>query len=162
MSSYNEKDLFEDDENKIYLNTTDNKFYVCEKKKDAEVYDFEELEKFDTFLEAEKWLKRRKDKKVKGILKKKKPLKALGCLDYDDDYSKVNITSIDPTGYGVYCWISNGKDRCKNDVTSLLKDTEKNELIIKEIKELEGKIKALNEKRVFWSGDEVKEYFKDD
>ena len=159
-----EKVLYEDDINKIYLNTTDNRFYVCEKKKEEAFHEFKDLQTFEKYGDAEKWMKERKDKKVKGLFKKKEPIMAL-CSSFDysnEEVVKVKITSIDPTGSYLECWVSRGVNRRKVGIGSLLKDTKKNLEVVEEIRKLEEEIKCLEEKKEKFDEKELKEYFKDE
>ena len=158
------KILFEDETNQIVLNTYDNRFYVCEKKKEEEPYKFEELQSFEKYNEAEGWMKKRKEKKIKGLFKKKEPIPAL-CPSFDFcniDNLNVKITSIDPTSSYLECWISYGKTKRKMGIGSLLKDTKENLEIVKKIEKLEKEVECLEEKKEKFDEKELKEYFKDE
>lgn len=158
------KILFEDETNQIFLNTTNNRFYVCEKKKEEAIYEFKDLQTFEHYGDAEGWMKKRKDKKIKGLFKKKKPIMAL-CSGFDysnDDVVKVKITSVDPTSSYLECWVSRGVNRRKVGIGSLLKDTKKNLEVVEKIRKFEEEIKCLEEEKEKFDEKELKEYFKDE
>ncbi len=157
------KTLHETEENKIELNTTDNLFYVYEKKKEEPIYEFKKLNKFNSFSLADEFLKKRLDKKAKGTFKKKEPINAIGQIGYNDrSFKSIKITSIDPSSsYSLECWISDGKNKSKTSYNYLLKDNEKNWERLEKIKELQNEISELEEGKERFTIEELKEYFQD-
>ena len=155
------KEMFKTEINKIELDTRDNRFYVLEKEEN----DWIGLKDFPTFSEAEDFLTKRINKKVKGTFKKKEPLKAIcksSGYGSDEKYHHAKITSIDPSEYSTSCWISYGENfKYRRKDSPPLKDTPKNWETLNKIAEIEKELESQGRLLQRYDKEELKEYFQD-
>lgn len=159
------KILRKEELNRIELNIIDNKFYVQERD-NKESYDWIDLQKFQTYQQAETYLNDRIAKKKKGTFKKKEPLKAIYCgYKYgtgEREYSHSKITSIDPSEYSTQCWVSFGPNfKHRNKEGLPLKDIPENWENLEKIRIAKREFEKLEDTLISFTEKELREYFQD-
>ena len=148
------KELYNDGQFIIEINTNDNKYYLYETEGNQKF----QLGDYKTYQQAEQAITRR-------TTEKKKKIAPIECLynetaSHIERYEPAKITSIKTDIYRTYARITcRDKKRGEIDVTFLLKNTQKNIDINAEIKTLKERISRLNREREKFTPIELKKHF---
>jgi len=157
------KELKNDGQYKIELDTLSNEFTVSEIVEGTKSFD--KLKTFKYFDDAERYIENREKRKEAGIMKKKESLLAI----YKDNwkYIDIKITSLSPSSYGdsFDVWITfPDKKRSKNGfyTNDYLKFTDGNKQKVTEIQELRKKADEIEKTLEKYTREELMKHFKDD